>query len=333
MTDDEKKLYELMVSKAVEAAIVAIEIYNKPTIKYRIEGFVFFICNAWELMLKAKIINDFSEKDIYFKDQPSRTISLENAMNKLFTNEHDPVRRNLNQVIKLRNTCTHFIIPEYEIVYIGLLQANLNNLIRKMKEFHNIILEDHVSAPSIHLSCSCSVVDEQMIDAKYGERIIEKFRTLQSEFASEVNSSPNEKFAIQINHNLYVTKKKDEASEFIAVDKDSPNSALIITKVQDPSQTHPYSTTSLINELNNKMKQYGVGFTQGNLNDFNRVYQLKTDRTYCYENKAGEKTKLYRYSESAKEFIISILTENGIKKEEISAKMQELRATGNSKKS
>ena len=46
-------LTDQLVGKAKEAFIMAIEIYNKPTIHYRLEGFSFFICNAWELMLKA----------------------------------------------------------------------------------------------------------------------------------------------------------------------------------------------------------------------------------------------------------------------------------------
>ena len=45
-----------LIEKSKEAFAVAIEIYNKPTIKYRVEGFSFFICNAWELMLKAYLI-------------------------------------------------------------------------------------------------------------------------------------------------------------------------------------------------------------------------------------------------------------------------------------
>ena len=48
-----KKLVSQLIEKSIEAFILGIEIYNKPTIKYRIEGFSFFICNAWELMLKG----------------------------------------------------------------------------------------------------------------------------------------------------------------------------------------------------------------------------------------------------------------------------------------
>ena len=57
---------------------MAIEVYNKPTIKYRLEGFAFFICNAWELLLKAKMLKE--GQDIYFPDKPNRTISLSNCV-------------------------------------------------------------------------------------------------------------------------------------------------------------------------------------------------------------------------------------------------------------
>ena len=52
---------ERLVEKSKEAFIMAIEIYNKPTLLYRLEGFSFFICNAWELMLKAHLINKYGE--------------------------------------------------------------------------------------------------------------------------------------------------------------------------------------------------------------------------------------------------------------------------------
>lgn len=60
---------ERLIEKSKEAFILAIEIYNKPSIKYRLEGFSFFICNAWELMLKAHIINKFGNEKIYYSDK------------------------------------------------------------------------------------------------------------------------------------------------------------------------------------------------------------------------------------------------------------------------
>jgi len=132
-------LISKLLDKSKEAFVMAIEIYNKPSIKYRVEGFSFFICNAWELMLKAHIVCTQGEAAIYFKDHPERTISLESCVKLVFTNEHSPIRKNLLRIIELRNTSTHFIVEEYEMVYIPLFQACIFNFSDKMMEFHNIM--------------------------------------------------------------------------------------------------------------------------------------------------------------------------------------------------
>ena len=41
-----EKLEDRLLNKAKEAFVMAIELYNKPTIRYRVEGFSMFICNA-----------------------------------------------------------------------------------------------------------------------------------------------------------------------------------------------------------------------------------------------------------------------------------------------
>ena len=92
-----------LIEKSQEAFVMAIEIYNKPTIKYRVEGFSFFICNAWELMLKAYLISKYGEDSIYYKDNPNRTITLENCLQKIIN--HSQLKLNiyiLLQKIKVR---------------------------------------------------------------------------------------------------------------------------------------------------------------------------------------------------------------------------------------
>ena len=56
-TDELNDYVNALLNKSEEAYLMSIEIINKPTINYRTEGFCFFICNAWELLLKAYLIN------------------------------------------------------------------------------------------------------------------------------------------------------------------------------------------------------------------------------------------------------------------------------------
>lgn len=110
-----ENLSERLVDKSIEAFVMGLEIYNKPTIKYRIEGFSFFVCNAWELMLKAEIIN--RGQSIYYRDNPDRTLSLEASIKKIYSDENTRIRLNLERIVELRNISTHYITEDYELKY------------------------------------------------------------------------------------------------------------------------------------------------------------------------------------------------------------------------
>ena len=167
-------LKDKLLEKSKEAFIMAIEIYNKPTIKYRVEGFSFFICNAWELMLKAHLLATRGESSIYYADNPKRTISLENCLQQVITNAKAPVRRNLVKIIELRNTSTHFVMEEYEMIYVPLFQACVLNYVEKMQEYHGIDMTESIPQNFLTLSVSMKALDESVIRAKYPEEIASK---------------------------------------------------------------------------------------------------------------------------------------------------------------
>ncbi|QPF91469.1 DUF3644 domain-containing protein [Bradyrhizobium commune] len=48
--------YGYLVDKATQAAVAAIEVYNKPGFAYREETFAILMLNAWELLLKARVL-------------------------------------------------------------------------------------------------------------------------------------------------------------------------------------------------------------------------------------------------------------------------------------
>ncbi len=50
-----------LAGKSVQAAVAAIEVYNKPNFSYREEAFSLLMVNGWELVLKAKWVLDHGE--------------------------------------------------------------------------------------------------------------------------------------------------------------------------------------------------------------------------------------------------------------------------------
>lgn len=82
MSDKDLAFCQKLFDKSVEAFLLAVETYNKPTIKYRVEAFAIFICNAWELLLKAHLLQTNGPGAIYYQTIHPEAIVLNYASEK-----------------------------------------------------------------------------------------------------------------------------------------------------------------------------------------------------------------------------------------------------------
>lgn len=295
---------EKLLEKSKEAFMMAIEVYNKPSIKYRVEGFGFFICNAWELMLKAHMIKTMGDDSIYYKDNPSRTITLENCVKKIFTNEKDPLRKNLEKIIELRNTGTHFITEEYEMVYIPLFQANVFNFITKMQDFHNIDMTEVIPQNFLTLTVSYNVLNTDEIRTKYPKEIAEKLINTNEELKPVINEN-NNRFAIRVDHHYYLTKDKNSASAVIRIDNEANTTVKIVKQMQDPNDTYKYTTKKCCDEINRRLEKLKIDiyFNAYHFNLFCKYYDIKNNSKLCYISKMFSQPQ-YSYSLQTIDFIV-----------------------------
>ena len=293
-----------LIEKSQEAFVMAIEIYNKPTIKYRVEGFSFFICNAWELMLKAYLISRYGEDSIYYKDNPNRTITLENCLQKIFTNAKTPLRRNLLKIIELRNTSTHFITEEYEMVYIPLFQACILNFVEKMQEFHRVDMTEIVPQNFLTLAVSMKALDESIIRAKYPEEIANKLIDTNNKLEPMIAEN-NQSFAIKVEHLHFITKDKSKATSFVHIDKEAEAGVKIVKELKDPNNTHKFTMKNAIKEINRRLQSEGINFeiNQYIFNLFNKVYGIKENEKYCYVHRQYAQPS-YTYSMQTIDLIV-----------------------------
>ena len=105
-----------LVEKSVDAYVLALETMNRLSVKYRVESFTHLVCNAWELLLKARLLDtQKSRSATYYKkkrNEAKRTLSLRDCVARVIPNEKDPVCRNPEKVAELPNDATHFVISE-----------------------------------------------------------------------------------------------------------------------------------------------------------------------------------------------------------------------------
>ncbi len=302
-----ENISKCLVDKSIEAFIVGLELYNKPTLKYRIEGFSFFIVNAWELMLKAELIN--RGESIYYKDNSDRTLSVDNVIRKIYTDKNTRVRLNLEKIIELRNISTHYITEDYEVKYAPLFQACVINFVNEIQRFHSIDITNFIAQNFLTISARYEPLTNEEIRMKYTPEIAEKFIRQANEIdvlSSEYNS---DKFAINIRQNLYITKKKAEADFIVGIDSHTDSKVAIVKDLKDPSNTHKYSYNSVITAVQERLKKknirlgYKPGFNQYVLNLFMEFYDIKREAKYAYKHVIGNQHH-FTYSQQLVDFIV-----------------------------
>jgi len=308
-------IIQRLIDKSIESFLMAIELYNKPTIRYRVEGFSMFICNAWELLLKARMIDAFGEISIYYKDNHERTLSLENCIQKVFTNKKAPLRINLEKIVELRNTSTHYITEEYEMVYVPLFQACVFNYNDKMRDYFGIDMSERVPSNFLTLSVSMKPLDVNVIRAKYPLEIADKLIAT-GQMISGLASESNSAFAIRVEQYNYITRDKSQATSSVHIDSTATEGVAILRQVQDPSNTHNLTMNKCLSMINHQIVSGGtcvklngepiLRFNSHHFMLFVKYFGMKTNPQLCYCY-TPNKNPMYSYSIHAVTFIVAEL--------------------------
>ena len=288
-----------LLNKSEEAYLMSIEIINKPTINYRTEGFCFFICNAWELLLKAYLINKAKDINVInYKDDSNRTIGLDECVEKIFTSTTDKTKNNISFIRNIRNKATHLILPEYDYILSPAFQRCLTNYNKFFKkQFPNYNLNEKVT-PYIALVNPGNNEDVSSLILNPANLL------LLDRLKKELNSDESLGQTLR----LISTKKESEADIKYAIVKDSKDLATVINVPKDIEKTHPYTTTDVVKKIKETLELSlgpNHGFTPNKFQDICKRKNIKSNQDYCYLFEYS-KSKIYKYSDIAIEYISQV---------------------------
>lgn len=298
-----KRLTKQLLDKSQEAFILSLEIYNKPTIKYRVEGFCFFFCNAWELLLKSKILEDNKkESAIYYKkqrNQKRRSLSLGDCLKKIIPNESDPVRKNIKDIANIRNEATHLIIIELEAIYAGLFQSGVLNYINNIDEWFGISITEKITPAMLTLVSDIKQIDPIFIKNRYGPEILKFVESEIERIDKNEEELKDVKYRISIEYNLVLTKSAKDADITLSSGVGGKSFGLIEVP-KDIEKTHPYLQKDIIT----KIKERIGGDILFNRYDFQSILykeKIKSKLKYHYMIK---KPEIHRYSDALIDLIV-----------------------------
>ncbi len=221
--------------KAQEAALLAVETYNRPTAVFRSGAYIILMNIAWTSLFHAIFLRG-DKKPYYRKENSTRYIKidgdykaweLKECLKQYYRDQNPPVKKNLEFFIGLRNKIEHRNMPTLDPEIFGECQSLLLN-------FENILCQEFGDkyalktgltfslqlAKSSHSDQLKALRSSSKLLAKNIKNYIEKYR---SSLSADIQNSLEYSFKVflvpKIHGNL---KSSDLAIEFIPYDLSKP---------------------------------------------------------------------------------------------------------------
>ena len=234
-----------LVEKSIEAYIDALETINSLSRKYRAETFAILLCNAWELLLKARIIDVSGNKNaVYYELKPRpKSHSLEYCIKQNFPDEREPARRNLEIINGLRNEATHLVICRVPPEVMALFQASVLNYHRFLGEWFEISLHDRVPLGMMSLVYDLAPESldfkDKTLRRQMGAATFDYLSELQAEILTEFEAlgKPAE-FSLGIDYSLALVKKAG-AADIVLANASMGKPTNVVKVAKDAFESHP----------------------------------------------------------------------------------------------
>lgn len=127
---------ESLLENSKSAIIAAIEIHNKPIFSYRYEVSTILLINAWELLLKAMIAENFPDVKLINKDGMSKPFDeCVSFISSQLGKDFRAIEENLNKIYEFRCHVIHF--------YKDPIDSILYSLMHKSVQFYNEFSKIH----------------------------------------------------------------------------------------------------------------------------------------------------------------------------------------------
>jgi len=285
-----KRLVRNLRDNSIEAFVLALETINRPSVRYRMEAFCFLFCNSWELLMKAKLLND-GQKIYYRKKykQPRRSLSLDDCLNRVFTGADNPVRLNIETIHELRNNATHLIVPFVPPGIMGLFQAGVINYPRILQEWFGINLSDRVPLGMMALVYDFSPEQHSLQHARMTRRLSSETVQWLTEFQQDVSNRANslgensQRFYVPIDLSLAIIRNPAKA-EVVLSSGAMGTEALVMHVSRNPDVTHPYRQKEVLEMLNKRLGEMQTPNSH-DIRCIKKVYKIDGRPDFLYKPK------------------------------------------------
>ena len=293
-----RRLTRNLRESSIDAFVCALGLINQVSVSYRTHAFVILLCNAWELLMKAKLYDDTGK--IYYpkrRNEPRRSLSMNDCMRKCFQNPNDPRRLNLEKLMELRDQAVHLVISFVPPDIMGLFQANVLNFAAVLEEWFALRLSERVPLgmlslvydvdPSLHSLSSPRVKRETLKDQR---NWLEAFQYSIAGQADELGEA-SEEFYIPITLKLALVQREEDADVTISSGPGG-NKALVFDRWRDWDNTHLYRQKDLIEQVNRRLSGRWA-INQHDVLVVRRKYDIDSNKAFYHKSRLPGRSPQY----------------------------------------
>ncbi len=288
-----------IVDKSVDAMIAAIEVYNKPSFSYREETFSILAINAWELLLKARILQidsnriaaiieyerrrkadgNLSEKLYRKKNRAGNhcSIGLFKAHSKLvneYGNSINPiVLKNLEALTEIRDNAVHFLNKDFElrkkVHEIG--TANLKNYLNLIRQWFGTSLSQY-QLFLMPIAFLHNVATVKGVNTNSAEKNLLSYVNL---IESEVDDDVSNDFNLTLD--IDIKLKKVSSGEFSSVQiTNAPDAIKVSLSEEDIREKYPWDYQILTTRLRKRYSDFCINKKYHKLRK-----EIEKNKKYC----------------------------------------------------
>lgn len=300
---------EKLNERSLDAFILAIENYNRPSSNNRVEAFSIFMINAWELLLKSIIVDRIGYSSVFYENSKN-SLCLRDALKKV-SNETDllrekqPIIRNIEIMAELRDQSIHLLIDELQSSLSRIFQAAVLNYINLYKQ-----VVGRFPLAKQGLGLLSLVIEEEslaypVVSSSYGKETVGEIKAFLEKLEQTETELNSNQFAIPIEYKMVLTKKESDSDIKITSGEEGKN-AIIINKPRNPYETHPHRQKDALKEINKQitLKKPLNGY------DFQALvfkHQIKGNGKFHYY---GKLSNTHSYSQNLIDRFVSLVNSN-----------------------
>lgn len=268
-----------MLDKSISAMLAAIEVYNKPTFEYREEAYSILAVNAWELLLKARILQIDNNKIASIIDYEKRqlgdgrlstklykkknrtgndtSIGLFKACDRLANDYADTinpvVRKNLEALTEIRDNAVHFLNKEFElrkkVHEVG--TANLKNYVNIVRQWFGVGLSDFkLFLMPIAFLRDIGSAEGVMLNTEE-RNLLEYIKELENEVDDDVTND----FNLSLNIGIRIRRVSEAAGAEVVI-SDKPDAIPVKLEEEDIRAKYPWDYGILSKRLQDRYSDF-----------------------------------------------------------------------------